>query len=183
MEGKVFSVERFIGDEIPKIIDKCGRFRVVMTTYNEISGYSDGKVSTGDPNLQIKVLSGGLGVATISFMMDWAHALDSDSSRAGQIYRAQKAKAETAQKAVTDELSGERSPNLILMYGGLRGFDLMKEKCAEIRQRFPKAYIAILACDCDSDTKARAFKALTAAGNLNAAIMSPACGGRREESS
>lgn len=177
MCAQIFNVGAFVENELPKLIDKRGRFRAVATTYNTIEGYPDGKVATGDPNLQVKTIVGRLPPMSLGAWLSWGVAIDHDEPRARQIGDQQTALALEAQAGVATQLNKEKAPNFIVMYAGLRGFDNVMQTCKTLRQHFPKTYIAVLACDCDYREKERDFIRALNENSIDAGLFTGRCGG------
>lgn len=86
----------------------------------------------------------------------------------------------TAQEKVAQALAShlptdaDQTP-IIFLYAGVSGLSRVLDSVRELRQRYPKAEIYLVGCDCDRSSR---FPAILAVVSAQHAIITPECGGR-----
>lgn len=169
------SVEQFVEQEIPNLLNGKKKLTAVFATYNDVYGYSNGSVDTSCDDLNVTVVQGQPNGPSINAFMRVYSAI------AGGDYNASEAHAENedAQSTVEERFgSVSRQINddlLVVMYAGLTAFKKTVDFACKLHG--PHTTVVILTCDCDSRRKGHALMPFLKSGVLHSVIETYQCGG------
>lgn len=184
---KFKTVETFISDELPRLVQGKQQMTAFFATYNVVNRYENGLVKHGKGGLTIRVQNGDVIYSDAAFGMLVAgafHPSDPSMRRVSDIgNRILNTQAATTQakveQALADQLAIVNAENILaVVYAGLSAFDKAVAFASSLRAQHPHATVVVLTCDCQLESKRFELEPLIKQGVINYALTTPECGGR-----
>lgn len=181
-QNELIPIRQFVDNQLPQLVQNP--LTALFSTYREVSGYENGSVETGKKGLKVIVQNGrmafdpfdlaGLMIGNIFPEHPEARkigdvALESCEYRAG-----------SAQERVERVLALKKDDNMLaVIYAGVSGFEKATDFAVRLKQENPKTIIVVLTCDCNPSWKEESLLPLVEAGEIDYALVTGECGGRR----
>lgn len=185
---KFKTVEMFIGEDLPRLVQGKQQMTAFFATYNVVRGHDNGLVKHGKGGLTIWVQNGDVIYSDVAFGMLAAGVFNPSDpvmrivSEAGN--RKLNAQAATAQAQVEQALADQpaivNAENILaVVYAGLSAFDKAVAFASSLRAQHSHATVVVLTCDCQLESKGFELKPLMERGVIDYALATPECGGRK----
>lgn len=183
--GTLVSVEQFVREELPRIVQGKRTLSALFATYNNVADHESGPVETRKQGLTIGVQNGGLHYdpfALVALTVAVDNPGDPMAAELGDMGHAvMHEQAVDAQEIMAQgvTISSDAPGSFIaFVYAGLSAFDEAISFAQSLRAKVADATIVILTCDCDPWRKESELLPLIQRGEIQHAVMTRECGGR-----
>ena len=147
--------------------------KVMIITYNSVLEFSKGIQKIGKLSLNI------MSALSIEEDLENCYRLNTERKKGAFIAEAQHQIAQRAveQKKLDTKILSVETPDIICMYAGVSAYKEAVKSALQAHEKWPKAYIAIVTCECNLNEKLNELLPLKEREVIDTIIAVPECGG------
>lgn len=180
-----YTVQEFVAKGLDKVVDTTQPIHATFVTYKNVRGYHTGFVDTDKPGLEIRVENGHVSYDFGDIVMTNIAFAAGNLALADNILEEGMRKPATSAQSVINaglgnSLVDDKQQTLFVVYVGLMAFTEAMTLTKSMREKVPHSKIVALTCDCSLGMKEPKLKATIDDGQIDAFVVTPACGGRSD---